>query len=54
MILRLHDVKIKGLVIYCSAREKMARRIELQERERLKGGGKGCMKGSERAIVMRN
>ena len=40
MLLQLYNPKIKGLVIYCSAREKMARRIELQERGRL-GGRQG-------------
>ena len=38
MLLQLYNPKIKGLVIYCSAREKMARRIELQERARLREG----------------
>jgi len=41
MLLQLYSPKIKGHVIYCCAREKMARRIELQERGRLRGGGGG-------------
>jgi hypothetical protein len=41
MMLQLRNLKIKGRVIYCSAREKMARRIELLERGGAERGAEG-------------